>query len=78
MATCQRWTATTMSRLVNVSLVASYFFCDLLCMACKPKYDVEILMDCGTLDTYVAISKRLKSSVCRLAILVVCVRYVMP
>ena len=78
MATCQRWTATTMSRLVNVSLVASYFFCDLLCMACKPKYDVETLMESGTLDACVAISERLKSSACMLAILVVCVRYAMP
>jgi len=35
-------------------------------------------MKCGTLDTCVAISERLKSSVCKLAILVVCVRYAMP
>jgi hypothetical protein len=35
-------------------------------------------MKCGTLDTCVAISKRLKSSVCKLAILVGCVRYAMP
>ena len=46
-------------------------------MACKPKYDGETLMECGTLDACVAISERLKSSVCMLAILVVCVRYAM-
>jgi hypothetical protein len=47
-------------------------------MVCKPKYDVETLMECGTLDAGVVISERLKSSVCMLAILVVCVRYAMP
>ena len=47
-------------------------------MACKPKYDIETLMKSGTLDACVAISERLKSSVCKLAILVVCVRYAMP
>ena len=78
MATCQRWTATTTSRLVDVSVVTSYFFCDLLCRACKPKYDVETLMESGTLDACVAISERLKSSACMLAILVACVRYAMP
>ena len=67
-----------MSRLVDVSVVSSYFFCDLLCRACKPKYDVETLMESGTLDACVAISKRLKSSAFMLAILVVCVRYAMP
>ena len=47
-------------------------------MACKPKYDGETLMECGTLDVGVAISECLKSSDCMLAILVVCVRYAMP
>ena len=47
-------------------------------MVCKPKYDVETLMESGTLDACVAISERLKSSACMLAILVVCVRYAMP
>ena len=47
-------------------------------MACKPKYDIETLMKSGTLDACVAISERPKSSVCMLAILVVCVRYAMP
>ena len=47
-------------------------------MVCKPKYDVETLMECGTLVAGVAIFERLKSSVCMLAILVVCVRYAMP
>ena len=46
-------------------------------MACKPKYDIETLMKSGTLDACVAISERLKSSACMLAILVVCVRYAM-
>ena len=55
---------TTTSRLVDVSLAASYFFCDPLCMACKPKYDGETLMECGTLDVGVAISECLKSSDC--------------
>ena len=78
MVTCWRWIATTTSRLVDVSVVTSYFFCDLLCRACKPKYDVETLMKSGTLDACVAISERLKSSACMLAILVACVRYAMP
>ena len=47
-------------------------------MVCKPKYDVETLMECGTLDAGVVISERLKSSVCMLAILIVYVRYAMP
>jgi hypothetical protein len=44
MTTCRRWKATTTSRLVNVSLVASCFFCDLYECPIDLNYVVETLM----------------------------------